>query len=40
MPGVVKSVGKPIINEFNGEPFHIAITGPPGDAVSFERAVE
>jgi hypothetical protein len=31
--GVVKSVGKPIINEFNGEPFHIAIARPTG---SFE----
>jgi len=31
--GVVKSVGKPIMNEFNGEPFHIAIARPTG---SFE----
>ena len=28
--GVVKSAGKPIINEFNGEPFHIAIARPTG----------
>ena len=33
IPGVVKSVGTPIINEFNGEPFHIAIARPAG---SFE----
>jgi hypothetical protein len=33
IPGVVKSVGRPIINEFNGEPFHIAIARPAG---SFE----
>ncbi len=31
--GVLKSAGKPIINEFNGEPFHIAIARPTG---SFE----
>jgi hypothetical protein len=31
--GVVKSAGRPIINEFNGEPFHIAIARPAG---SFE----
>jgi len=31
--GVVKSAGRPIINEFNGEPFHIAIARPTG---SFE----
>jgi hypothetical protein len=31
--GIVKSNGKPIINEFNGEPFHIAIARPTG---SFE----
>jgi hypothetical protein len=33
IPGVVKSYGRPIINEFNGEPFHIAIARPTG---SFE----
>ena len=33
IPGLVKSIGKPIINEFNGEPFHIAIARPAG---SFE----
>jgi len=33
IPGVVKSAGRPIINEFNGEPFHIAIARPTG---SFE----
>jgi len=25
IPGVMKSRGRPIINEFNGEPFHIAL---------------
>jgi hypothetical protein len=33
IPGVVMSAGRPIINEFNGEPFHIAIARPSG---SFE----
>jgi hypothetical protein len=33
IPGVMKSTGRPIINEFNGEPFHIAIARPSG---SFE----
>ena len=33
IPGIVISNGKPIINEFNGEPFHIAIARPTG---SFE----
>lgn len=33
IPGVVTSVARPIINEFNGEPFHIAIARPSG---SFE----
>ncbi len=33
VPGVLKSAGRPIINEFNGEPFHIAIARPTG---SFE----
>jgi hypothetical protein len=33
IPGVVMSTGRPIINEFNGEPFHIAIARPTG---SFE----
>ena len=33
IPDVVKSAGRPIINEFNGEPFHIAIARPAG---SFE----
>ena len=31
--GVVKSIGRPIINKFNGEPFHIALARPAG---SFE----
>jgi hypothetical protein len=35
IPGVVRSAGRPIINEFNGEPFHIAIARPTG---SFEFA--
>jgi hypothetical protein len=33
IPGLVQSVGRPIINAFNGEPFHIAIARPAG---SFE----
>ncbi len=33
IPGVVKSSGRPIINEFNGEPFHIALVRSSG---SFE----
>ena len=33
IPGVVKSTGSPIINKFNDEPFHIAITRSKG---SFE----
>jgi hypothetical protein len=33
IPGLVKSAGRPILNEFNGEPFHIAIARPAG---SFE----
>ncbi len=33
IPGLIKSAGKPILNEFNGEPFHIAIARPTG---SFE----
>ena len=33
IPGVVKSSGRPIINSFDGEPFHIALVRPRG---SFE----
>ena len=33
IPGIMTSSGKPIINEFNGEPFHIALARPSG---SFE----
>lgn len=33
IPGVLKSVGRPITNEFSGEPLHIAIARPSG---SFE----
>jgi hypothetical protein len=33
IPGVVKSTASPIVNEFNGDPFHIAIARPAG---SFE----
>ena len=33
IPGVMKSRGRPIINEFNGQPFHIALARPSG---SFE----
>ncbi len=33
IPGVMRSNGRPIINEFNGQPFHIALARPSG---SFE----
>ncbi len=33
IPGVMQSSGRPIINEFNGEPFHVALARPSG---SFE----
>jgi hypothetical protein len=33
IPGILKSSGRPIINEFNGKPFHIAFARPSG---SFE----
>jgi hypothetical protein len=33
IPGVMQSSGRPIINEFTGEPFHIALARPSG---SFE----
>ena len=33
IPGVMKSSGKPIINEFNGQPFHVALARSSG---SFE----
>ena len=33
IPGIMKSSGRPIINAFNGEPFHIALARPSG---SFE----
>ncbi len=33
IPSVMKSSGRPIINEFNGQPFHIALARPSG---SFE----
>jgi hypothetical protein len=33
IPGIMKSSGRPKINEFNGEPFHIALARPSG---SFE----
>ena len=33
MPGLIKATGKLIINEFDGEPFHIALARPIG---SFE----
>ncbi len=33
IPGVLKSTGRPIINEFNGEPFYIGLARPKG---SFE----
>jgi hypothetical protein len=33
IPGVMTSVGRPMVNEFSGEPFHIALARPSG---SFE----
>ena len=33
IPGIMTSTGKPIINHFNGEPFHVALARPNG---SFE----
>ena len=33
IPGIMKSTGRPIINEFNGQPFHVALARPSG---SFE----
>ena len=33
IPGVMSSTGKPIVNDFNGEPFHVALARPSG---SFE----
>ena len=33
IPGILKSRGRPKVNEFNGEPFHIALARPSG---SFE----
>jgi hypothetical protein len=33
IPGVMRSSGRPMINEFNGQPFHIALARPSG---SFE----
>ena len=33
IPGVMKSNGRPMINPFNGQPFHIGLTRPSG---SFE----
>ena len=33
IPGIMKSSGRPLINEFDGEPFHIALARPSG---SFE----
>ncbi len=33
IPGIMKSKGRPIINEFDGQPFHVAIARPSG---SFE----
>jgi hypothetical protein len=33
IPGILESRGRPIVNEFNGEPFHVALARPSG---SFE----
>ena len=37
IPGVMKSSGRPMINEFNGQPFHIALARP-GDSFEFTYA--
>ncbi len=37
IPGVMKSRGRPIINEFNGQPFHIALARPSG-SIEFTYA--
>ena len=37
IPGVMKSLGRPIINEFNGQPFHIALARPSG-SIEFTYA--
>ena len=37
IPGVMKSSGKPMINEFNGQPFHIALARP-SDSIEFTYA--
>jgi hypothetical protein len=33
IPGIMSSIGKPIVNDFTGEPFHVALARPSG---SFE----
>ncbi len=37
IPGVMKSNGRPIINEFNGRPFHIALARP-SESIEFTYA--
>ena len=37
IPGIMKSRGSPIINEFNGQPFHIALARPSG-SIEFTYA--
>ena len=37
IPGVMKSSGRPMINEFNGKPFHIALARP-NDSIEFTYA--
>ena len=37
IPGVMKSSGRPMINEFNGKPFHIALARP-SDSIEFTYA--
>ena len=37
IPGVMKSSGRPMINEFNGQPFHIALARP-SDSFEFTYA--
>jgi len=38
IPGVMKSSGKPIINEFNGQPFHIAYSKKSALTVSLPKS--
>ena len=37
IPGILTSRGRPLINDFNGEPFHVALARPSG-SVEFSHA--